>query len=60
MLFFDRGKTSGKKMGVILNYLQSLHELANGHIILRSESGWLMLEVIHYQLQGLSCFILGG
>lgn len=39
--------------------LKTLHQLADGDILLGREAGRLVLEVVHDELEGTACFVLG-
>lgn len=49
----------GPKKILILCWLETLHQLADGHILLSSKAGWLKLEIVHDEFQCASGFVLG-
>lgn len=42
-----------------LRKLETLHQLADGHVFLRGKTGRLVLEIVHDQFQCPSGFVLG-
>ena len=57
-MLIDSRQATEKRVLLALGQLKTLHQLANRDILLSSETGRLVLEVVHHELQGTACFVL--
>lgn len=55
----DRRKATQQGTLVALCKFESLHQLADGDVFLRRKTGRLLLEIVHYELESTSGFVLG-
>lgn len=59
LMFINPRQATQQKPSLTLGELKPLHQLSNGHVLLRGQASGLMVEVIDHGFQGAASLVLG-